>query len=243
LSRPEANQRVILWDIDGTLVSLRASRADKHVKAAEVFLDRDLPDQERTAGKTDRQILYELLEANGPDPSPSVLTEALDVLDKLSLTELSLHPVLCNPGVLNALQAARKAGWTNGLLTGNTPIRAQSKLESAGIYGEFDSDFAFFGHEAPNRSELVAAGASAIQSAGCCAAVVIGDTPLDIQSAQSHGLNVVAVATGPFRSTELSEYEPSLLINDLESGLSALIAYLKLTAQYPALPLRKRRTT
>jgi phosphoglycolate phosphatase-like HAD superfamily hydrolase len=234
---------VILWDIDGTLVSSRASRADKHVKAAEVFLGRNLPDQERTAGKTDRQILHELLKAHGTDPSPAALTEALGILDKLSLTELSLHPVLCNPGVFNALQAARKACWTNGLLTGNTPIRAQAKLESAGIYGEFDSDFVFCGHESPNRHELVGVGASAIQSAGCLAAIVIGDTPLDIQSAQSHGLNVVAVATGPFRSAELSEYEPKLLISDLESGLSALIAYLTLTAQYPALPLRKRSTT
>ncbi len=234
---------MILWDIDGTLVSSRASRADKHVKAAEVFLDRDLPDQERTAGKTDRQILHELLKAHGTDPSPAALTEALGILDELSLREFSRHPVLCNLGVLNALQASRRAGWTNGLLTGNTPIRAQAKLESAGIHVHFNSDFVFYGQESPNRHELVAAGASAIQSAGCLAAIVIGDTPLDIQSAQSHGLNVVAVATGPFRSEELSEYEPNLLISDLESGLSALIAYLTLTAQYPALPLRKRRTT
>ena len=231
MSRPKANQRVILWDIDGTLVSSRASQADKHVKAADVFLDRDLPDQQRTADKTDRQILYELLEANGTDPSPAALTDALGILDKLSLTELSLHPVLCNPGVLNALQAARKAGWTNGLLTGNTPIRARAKLESAGIHVDFNSDFAFFGHEAPNRHELVGVGASAIQSAGCFAAIVIGDTPLDIQRAQSHGINVVAVATGPFRSAELSEYEPNLLISDLESGLSTLITYLILTAR------------
>ena len=231
MSRPKPNQRVILWDIDGTLVSSRASRADKHVKAAEVFLGRDLPIQKRSAGKTDRQILYDLLEANGTNPSPAALTEALDVLDKLSLTELNLCPVLCNPGVLNALQAARTAGWTNGLLTGNTPIRAQSKLESAGIHVHFNSDFTFFGHEAPNRHELVAAGASAIQSAGCPAAIVIGDTPLDIQSAQSNGLNVVAVATGPFRSEELSEYEPSLLISDLESGISALVDYLRLIAE------------
>jgi phosphoglycolate phosphatase-like HAD superfamily hydrolase len=221
---------VILWDIDGTLVSSRASRADKHVKAAEVFLGCDLPNRGRTAGKTDRQILYELLEANGSDPSPAALTQALGILDALSLTELSLHPVLCNLGVLKALQASRRAGWTNGLLTGNTPIRAQAKLESAGIYVHFNSDFVFCGHEAPNRHELVGTGASAIQSAGCFAAIVIGDTPLDIQSAQSHGLNVVAVATGPFRSAELSEYEPNLLISDLESGLSALISYLTLTA-------------
>ena len=36
----------------------------------------------------------------------------------------------------------------------------------------------------------------AMRSAGCSAAIVIGHTPLDIQSAQERELQVVAVLTG-----------------------------------------------
>ena len=46
---------------------------------------------------------------------------------------------------------ASSTGWINGLLTGNIPVRAQAKLESAGIWGDFDSDFSYFGNEALSR--------------------------------------------------------------------------------------------
>jgi hypothetical protein len=51
MSKPKANQHVIFWDIDGALVNVRASRVDKHATAVKVFLDHDLPSQERAAEK------------------------------------------------------------------------------------------------------------------------------------------------------------------------------------------------
>ena len=226
MSRPKPNQRVILWDIDGTLVSSRASLADKHVKAAEVFLGRDLPDQERIAGKTDRQILHELLKAHGTDPSPAALTEVLGTLDALSIEEVSQFPVPTIPGAAAALDTARSRGWVNGLLTGNTPARARSKLESASIWGAFDLNFSFFGDNASSRLDLVAEGASAIRSEGHFEVIIVGDTPLDIQSAQKHGLRVVAVATGLYSAADLGNLNPDLLISDWESGSTSFLDFL-----------------
>ena len=226
MSKRKPNQHVILWDIDGTLVNARASRADKHVTAVEVFLGRDLPKQERTAGKTDRQILCELLEAQGTVPSPAALTEVLRILDELSIKEINQDPVSCNPGVTNALEMASSAGWVNGLLTGNTPVRARAKLESASSWSAFDRDFEYFGSEALSRGTLVSSSVRAIRSAGCSAAIVIGDTPLDIRSAQEHELQVVAVATGPYSAAELRGLDPDLLINDCESGWASLVGFL-----------------
>ena len=113
---------------------------------------------------------------------------------------------------------ASSTGWVNGLLTGNTPVRAQAKLESAGIWNAFDRDFAYFGNEALSRGALVSSSVAAIRSAGCSVALVIGDTPLDIRSAKEHGLQAVAVATGPYSATELKELDSDLLISNLESG-------------------------
>ena len=226
MPEPKQNQQVILWDIDGTLVNARASRADKHVTAVEAFLGRDLPNQECTAGKTDRQILYELLESQETVPSPAALTDVLRILDELSIKEINQYPVSCNPGVTHALNMASSTGWVNGLLTGNTPVRAQAKLESAGIWGVFDSDFSYFGSEALSRGDLVSSSVRAIRSAGCSVAIVIGDTPLDIRSAKEHKLQVVAVATGPYSVAELRAWDPDLLINDCESGWASLAAFL-----------------
>jgi len=226
LSRPKANQRVILWDIDGTLVSSRASRADKHVKAAEVFLGRDLPDRGRTAGKTDRQILCELLEEHGNDPSPAALTEALGILDELSIEEISQFPVPTVSGAVVALDTARHIGWVNGLLTGNTPARARAKLESAKIWGAFDLNFAYYGDIASSRINLVEESVTAIRSEGCFEVMIVGDTPLDIQSAQEHGLRVIAVATGLYSAEDLGNLNPDLLISDWESSSTSFVEFL-----------------
>ena len=226
MSKPQLNQHVILWDIDGTLVNARASRTDKHVTAVEIFLGRDVPPQERTAGKTDRQILCELLEAQGAESGPATLTEVLRILDSHSIKEIDQFPILCNPGVTNALEMASRAGWINGLLTGNTPVRARAKLESASIWGTFDTDFAYFGHEALSRGTLVSSSVCSIRSEGCSVAIVIGDTPLDIRSAKEHELQVVAVASGPYSAAELKALDPDLLINDCESDWGSLLSFL-----------------
>jgi len=225
LSRPSTNGRVILWDIDGTLVNSRASRADKHVKAAEVFLGREPPIHERTAGKTDRQIISELLRENRTEPELAAVVETLKILDSLSIKEIRKYPVLCNPGAKDALELASRAGWVNGLLTGNTPVRARAKLKSAGIWQVFNQNYAYFGHQATSRGDLVATSAFAIRSAGC-SIVVIGDTPLDILSAQEHELKVIAVATGPYSAAELSGWHPDLLLNDWKSGWTSLAEFL-----------------
>jgi phosphoglycolate phosphatase-like HAD superfamily hydrolase len=226
LSKAKPNDHVILWDIDGTLVSGSASRADKHVTAIEVFLGRNLPANKRTAGKTDRQILCELLESQGAESGPDALIEVLGILDAVSIKEVNQYPVLCIPGVTNALKMASNAGWVNGLLTGNTPVRARLKLQSAGVWQAFNTKFAYFGHEAPSRANLVASSNVAMRSAGCSVAIVIGDTPLDIVSAQENKLRVVAISTGPYSAEELRGLEPDLVLSDWRSDSESLVEFL-----------------
>jgi phosphoglycolate phosphatase-like HAD superfamily hydrolase len=44
--------------------------------------------------------------------------------------------------------------------------------------------------------------------------VVIGDTPMDIQAGRAIGARTVAVATGPFRVSELETFKPDLALSD-----------------------------
>ena len=55
---------------------------------------------------------------------------------------------------------------------------------------------------------------------------MIGDTPLDIRSAKEHGLQAVAVATGPYSASELKDLDPNLLISDLQSGATLFAEFL-----------------
>lgn len=226
MSKPNPDQKVILWDIDGTLVNSRASRVDKHVKAAEVIVGRDLPCHNRIAGKTDWQILFDLLEANGVTPNRADLTAALGMLDILSIKEISESPVTTIQGAVAALKLVQNLGWINGIVTGNTPVRARAKLQSAGIWRSFDSNFVFYGDRSQNRIELVRMSLITIQAEGDYEVIIIGDTPLDIQSAQQQGVQVVAVATGTYSGKELRDFNPDLLITDWESGCTALEAWL-----------------
>ncbi len=47
------------------------------------------------------------------------------------------------------------------------------------------------------------------------AAIVVGDTPLDIRCARAGNASVLAVATGLFDAETLAEHKPDALLGDL----------------------------
>jgi phosphoglycolate phosphatase-like HAD superfamily hydrolase len=99
-------------------------------------------------------------------------------------------------------------------------------LRSAGIWESFDSNFAYFGDKSPSRFDLVSLSATSIQSRGDFEVIIVGDTPLDVLSAQGCGLRVIAVATGAYSATQLERLNPDLLISNWDSGLAALVEFV-----------------
>ena len=55
---------------------------------------------------------------------------------------------------------------------------------------------------------------------------IIGDTPKDISAARSIGFPVISVASGNYSSSDLSNYNPDLLIRNLKEDSKLLIDYL-----------------
>lgn len=216
--------KLVLFDIDGTiLLTDGAGKRAIHRALAEVFGGTG-PDDHPFGGKTDPQIVRELMRLEGHadehiDEHMSPLLERyVDYLQE------ELRPGACAvtvmPGVralLDALDARHDV--VLGLLTGNLEAGARVKLESAGIsherfrVGAYGSD-----HEA--RGELPAvAQRRAREQLGVdipgSDVVVIGDTPADLHCGRGIGARAIGVATGHYSVEELEQHDAYVVFSDL----------------------------
>lgn len=229
----------LLWDVDGTLIEHAPGVRDRHVHAVERALTgcppapvagstpvagsapaggtRALP--AATLGKTDRQIILEILASHGQREvigDPAILDAALAHLDEITIEDLAVSPASALPGVADALRLLASTGARNLLLTGNTPRRAEVKVRTAGLSDHFDLESGFYGHHHATRMELVAQAATTLDATSLASAIIIGDTPLDIAAARHGGVRVVAVATGVVSIDELAAHAPDALVAHIE---------------------------
>jgi phosphoglycolate phosphatase-like HAD superfamily hydrolase len=229
--------KVLLWDIDGTLISLGADplgpfRLALAGKGWLACADLDV----NVHGSTDLGICEALLrERRSADDTLPRSHELLREVERVTLGNASVlrgREVL--PGALPVLVRAATLGWTNALVTGNSRKRAEAKLDAVGLRSQFDWTLSGFGDESTERSELVMlVGNSAMrrvagQSDGsqqALAIVVIGDTPLDMR-ARRLGDGGIGVATGAYSELDLRDAGADLTVASLESGHDAIATFL-----------------
>jgi phosphoglycolate phosphatase-like HAD superfamily hydrolase len=199
-------RRLILFDIDGTLLStnLAAKRAF-HRAMLDVYGAAGPIETHRFDGKTDPQIARELLVLAGF--AGADIEAGFDRLWSAYVLELEREiaaphsRVTVYPGVQGLLAAlhAHEANPLLGLLTGNIQPGAALKLRAAQIPDHFR--VGAFGSDAERRDELPAIAVerahehSGVHFRGRDI-VVIGDTPADIACGQSLGVRAIGVATG-----------------------------------------------
>lgn len=227
--------RLVLFDIDGTLLwSDGAGRSAMEAALTTVFGTPGSPEY-RYDGKTDRQIVRELMRAEGHgDPH---IDDAMDRLVENYLDglrrELSdgTHEVHVFPGVprlLDELEA--RDDVVLGLLTGNLEQGAALKLGAAGIdFGRFRVNA--FGSDSESRPDLPAvAHARAREQLGLELAghrvVIIGDTPADIHCGRSLGARAIGVATGRYSVAELCAHDPAAVFADLSDTAAVIEAVI-----------------
>jgi phosphoglycolate phosphatase-like HAD superfamily hydrolase len=216
-------RRLILFDIDGTLVS--GGPAKHAFEAAMVETYGTVGDVTGVsfAGKTDPQIARELLSAIGF--ARETIDAGLDELWERYVEHLGerLHdrPMKVLPGVLELLDAL--AGLEDvglGLLTGNIARGAELKLGSAGLWDRFA--IGGFGSDHEERDELPAVALDRARvhwsvSIEAADAVVVGDTPRDVGCGRAGGTRTVAVATGSYVVAELAAAGADHVLEDLSS--------------------------
>lgn len=225
--------RLVLFDVDGTLLSAgRAARESILAALAEVLAWEGSADGNDFSGKTDPQILRELvMESVGRERFEATMGAVLDrYVDELS-RRLRPEAVVVKPGVRDLLdRLSAEPRVTLGLLTGNIERGARLKLEPPGFNRYFP--FGAFGDDSADRYCLPAvAVARARERTGRDfkgrSVVIIGDSVHDVACGRSLGARAIAVATGPTPAEKLRAEGPDALFADfadVDAACGAILA-------------------
>lgn len=223
--------KLLLWDIDGTIISSGGSgEASLRLAVREVFgADDDLRDIE-IAGRTDTRIARQLLRKYGRPETAEGIAEILDCYLRILPGLLPQKAGRLLPGVGEVLaELAKRDDVVLALLTGNLAAGAQHKLSHYGVWHYFG--FGAFADDHHERNELGPIAMKRARELGHDFAAqdvwVLGDTPHDIACARAFGAKALAVATGVFTSAELSRHEPDAVLEDMTDTalvVSTLIA-------------------
>lgn len=217
------DKRLLLWDIDATLVTTAGAgdQALKRVIVERYGVEDDLRDIE-IAGRTDAAIARSILRKyEVAESSENVGAFLNGYIAQLGELLPQLHGRVL-PGVREILDRMRaKPNRILALLTGNLRRGAQLKLERYGLWDYFA--FGAFADDHYDRNEL---GAFARQRAlemhahqfASAAIDVIGDTGHDIACGKIFGARTIAVATGSWTRAQLAEQHPDFLFDDLSQA-------------------------
>jgi phosphoglycolate phosphatase len=222
-------QRLLLWDIDGTLISTGAAGHRAIERAtAQRFDGGDLEGVE-IAGRTDSGIAHQILTKYGKPITEENMRSLLELYLELLALELPRSKGQVLPGVLELLKRSEDRPDTSlGLLTGNLKRGAQLKLEHYQLWHFFP--FGAFADDHHDRNKLGAFALTRAQEATeeefpPAQVDVIGDTGHDITCGKAFGARTIAVATGSWSRERLAEHAPDFLFDDL-SNVDDVIATL-----------------
>lgn len=228
--------RILLWDIDGTLMRSTVQGGYKQYFSAtmqRVFGSAGKLDAMIPSGMTDTQIMFEALRGEGF--TPEQIFERKDELLQVFQAEMKAvladngEPYEMLKGVREILaETDKNPDFINALLTGNLSVAAEIKLEAVGLWNYFADAPNAFGEISHNRSDLAVEAGKLFKA--CyefdfkpAQFIVIGDTPNDIICARAFGAKVVAVKTGRGQSAEsLAEMKPDYLLEDLSDTKKVL---------------------
>lgn len=229
-------RKLVLFDIDGTIL-LTAGAGRRALLAALADEVEDVTGLERVRfdGKTDPQIVAELLEVAGmPEPRESERVRAVCARYVGYLARELEHPAsktTLMPGIPELLDRLdEEEGVVLGLLTGNVAEGAALKLRSGGIdparfrVGAYGSDA---GHR-PHLPPIAARRAAPLfgrEPAGS-EVVIIGDTPADIGCGSCIDARAVAVATGSYSASDLAACAPHAVFENFRDTQRVLEAIL-----------------
>ncbi|HST52186.1 MAG TPA: HAD hydrolase-like protein [Pyrinomonadaceae bacterium] len=219
--------RVILWDIDGTLVRTRRAGVFKDYTTpaiVRVFGTAGRLHELSVSGMTDLQIVSEALCEEGFDEAairaraPELAALFHEELERLTSGEDVYYALDGARASLEAVESHPR--YLNSLLTGNVELAARLKLRAVGLEGFFRLPGAF-GEDSHDRRDLPALALARLSrhlgvDLNPEQLVVVGDTPNDIACARHFGARVVAVATGrTYRAEDLAAHAPDALLDDL----------------------------
>jgi phosphoglycolate phosphatase len=217
--------RILLFDIDGTLVSTGGAGAvawkqafqELHGIPADIgeFTDAGMTDPD-VGAKTFKAVLHR-------DPTPHELAQLIQRrLEHMPEAVAASEGYRVLPGVAERLRQLSHAGHLLGIITGNGDGAAHIKLARGDLNRWFTfGAYAGAGLERADivRQAVARAEAMVGRDVPNTEIFVIGDTPLDIEAAHAAGCTAVAVATGHYDAAALREAGADHVLETLEEEL------------------------
>ncbi|RFU85179.1 HAD family hydrolase [Streptomyces triticagri] len=215
--------RLVLWDIDHTLIESRGVGGELSAAAFEQVTGQPMRDQAKIDGITEAVIFRETAKLHGLEVSradfrrfAAALTEQhVDHAAELRERGSAL------PGAAAILEALAAADARQTVVTGNVRPVAEIKLNVFGLDTHIDWDAGAYGEDADLRPALVEL-ALRRASARADEAVLIGDTPADVEGGLANGVRVIAVATGRSSAARLHDAGADVVLDDLSDTSHAL---------------------
>lgn len=214
---------VILFDIDGTLVSklsAEANERERFRRAVSDVIGRTPPTEPwRYDGMVDPEICRLLLTEVGLGSS-AVAEHLQEVIARAGEIYLRMNKrLVLNDGVDELLQILTASpNHKLGVLTGNLSAVAEDKLRLTGIRALFAETFYSNGYF--DRSDLVRDAVRACVRKyglqGSEAVTIVGDTPRDIEAANANGARSVGIASGFYSVAKLAKAGPTAVFHSLE---------------------------
>src|ERR1700722_3855595 len=180
--------RLVLWDIDHTLIETRGVGTRVYAEAFAKVTGHPLQRMPELAGRTEPVIFREALVVNGVHPSEGLYEQFAaeqarayaDHLDELRARGRAL------PGAAEALRTlSERNDVLQSVLTGNTRPSAEIKLRAFGLDRYLNFDIGAYGTDDDTRANLVTIARQRAEKAHGVnfdgdATVLIGDTPNDV---------------------------------------------------------------
>ncbi len=214
--------KLILFDIDGTMLYSNGNGKLALIKAVEEVYKRTINSSIRMAGKTDKQIVYELLKDS---LSKEEIYKSYPLLFSSYIRYLKSYYTIDRgvgiySGVRELLDAIKRVnGNAIGLLTGNIYKGAVIKLSTFNIKGYFSfgafGDDGFYRYELPGIAVKRALDKTKHRFTGKDI-VIIGDTTNDIECGRHLGVKTIVVCTNKNSERSLKQAKPDYFFHSFE---------------------------
>jgi phosphoglycolate phosphatase len=218
-------ERLLMWDVDGTLVRAGDLGALVFDVALEAVLGMRPAAPVRMSGKTDPMIVREYLQQLELDDDEETVRKVLAGIEEhlaaaAAAGHLAAGGHAC-PGVADVLgELSKDDRVLSTLVTGNIVANARLKVAAWGLDPWFDMDVGAYGSDHADRNQLVPLSLGRVRDSYGVQLEpfdtwVIGDTPRDLECARAAGARCLLVGTGRYTATDLAALGADAVLEDL----------------------------
>ena len=224
--------RLVLWDVDHTLIDTRGVGRDLSAAAFHRATGQRMARQAKIDGITEPVIFRETAKLHGLTTDRGDFERFAHALTEehlQSAAQLREHGHAL-PGAAAALAALDARGVRQTVVSGNVSAVAKIKLQVFGLDRHIEWELGAYGEDDDTRAELVRLCLGRAKTTPPDA-VLIGDTPADVQGAHANHVRVIAVASGRSTEAELTDAGADVVLRDL--GDTELLVKLVLEPTAP----------